>query len=91
MQRQERLKQNKLTYKSQVDDMEAEINEVRKRLTVQQKEIAGVQKNINQMEVKLEQRRADRHSLLKSCKVRLGLLIPFIHYSSSRMLYLNIL
>ncbi|GFO15543.1 structural maintenance of chromosomes protein [Plakobranchus ocellatus] len=69
MQRQEKLKQSKLTSKSQVDDMEAEINEVRKRLTVQQKEIAQVQKGINQMEVKLEQRRADRHSLLKSCKM----------------------
>ncbi|KAK3794036.1 hypothetical protein RRG08_028468 [Elysia crispata] len=69
MQRQEKLKQSKLTSKSQVDDMEAEINEVRKRLTVQQKEIAQVQKGINQMEVKLEQRRADRHSLLQSCKM----------------------
>ncbi|BFZ10782.1 hypothetical protein BsWGS_13821 [Bradybaena similaris] len=69
MQRQEKLKQNKLTYKSQVDDMEGEINEVRKRLTVQQKEIAAVQKSINQLEVKLEQKRADRHSLLKSCKM----------------------
>ena len=72
MQRQEKLKQSKLTSKSQVDDMEAEINEVRKRLTVQQKEIAQVQKGINQMEVKLEQRRADRHSLLQSCKVGFG-------------------
>uniref|UniRef100_A0A2C9K3R1 Structural maintenance of chromosomes protein n=1 Tax=Biomphalaria glabrata TaxID=6526 RepID=A0A2C9K3R1_BIOGL len=69
MQRQEKLKQNKLTYKSQVDDMEAEINEVRKRLAVQQKEIAAVQKSINALEVKLEQKRADRHSLLKSCKM----------------------
>ncbi|CAG5126155.1 unnamed protein product, partial [Candidula unifasciata] len=68
MQRQEKLKQNKLTFKSQVDDMEAEINDVRKRLTVQQKEIAAVQKAINALEVKLEQKRADRHSLLKSCK-----------------------
>uniref|UniRef100_A0A0B7A500 Structural maintenance of chromosomes protein n=1 Tax=Arion vulgaris TaxID=1028688 RepID=A0A0B7A500_9EUPU len=69
MQRQEKLKQNKLTFKSQVDDMEAEINEVRKRLTVQQKEIAAVQKSINALDVKLEQKRADRHSLLKSCKM----------------------
>lgn len=69
MQRQEKLKQNKLTCKSQVDDMESEINEVRKRLTVQQKEIAAVQKAINALEVKLEQKRADKHTLLKSCKV----------------------
>lgn len=69
MQRQEKLKQNKLTYKSQVEDSEGEINEVRKRLTVQQKEIAAVQKGLNQLEVKLEQKRADRHSLLRSCKM----------------------
>ena len=69
MQRQEKLKQNKLTFKSQVDDAEGEINEVRKRLTVQQKEIAAVQKGMNQLETKLEQKRADRHSLLKSCKM----------------------
>ena len=70
MQRQDKLKQNKLTHKSQVDDSEGEITEVRKRLAVQQKEVAAVQKGINQLEVKLEQRRGDRHSMLKSCKVR---------------------
>ncbi|XP_035827369.1 structural maintenance of chromosomes protein 1A [Aplysia californica] len=69
MQRQEKLKQNKLTCKSQVDDAEGAITEVRKRLSAQQKEIAAVQKGINALEVKLEQKRADRHSLLKSCKM----------------------
>ena len=69
MQSQERLKQQRLTLKSQVDDMEQEISEVRKRLSVQQKEMAAMQKSITSMETKLEQKRADRHSLLKACKV----------------------
>ena len=69
MQSQERLKQQRLTLKSQVDDMEQEISEVRKRLSVQQKEMAALQKSITSLETKLEQKRADRHSLLKACKV----------------------
>ena len=72
MQSQERQKQQRLTLKSQVDDMEQEIGEVRKRLSVQQKEMAALQKSITSLETKLEQKRADRHSLLKSCKVRKG-------------------
>lgn len=69
MQTQERLKQQRVTFKSQVDDEESDISEVRKRLTAQQKEISGAQKQINSVETKLEQKRADRHSLLKTCKV----------------------
>jgi len=80
MQQQKELKQNKLTYKSQVEDAEGEITEVRKRLTVQQKEVAAVQKGINQLEVKLEQRRGDRHSMLKSCKMD-DIRIPMRHGS----------
>lgn len=69
MQGQEQLKQKKLTVKSQADDIEGEVSEVRKRLTSQQKECSSVQKTITALEIKLEQKRADRHSLLKSCKV----------------------
>ena len=69
MQSQERYKQQRITTKSQVDDMEDVLNEIRKRLTAQQKEIATWQKSINTLETKLEQKKADRHSLLKACKV----------------------
>jgi len=69
MQGQEQMKMRRLTLKSQADDLEAEINDIRKRLTTQQKESNGVQKALSALEVKLEQKRADRHSLLKSCKV----------------------
>ncbi|XP_021341818.1 structural maintenance of chromosomes protein 1A-like [Mizuhopecten yessoensis] len=69
MQTQERLKQQRVTFKSQVEDEESDINEVRKRLSAQQKEISAAQKQINSVETKLEQKRADRHSLLKACKM----------------------
>ncbi|PVD24300.1 hypothetical protein C0Q70_14771 [Pomacea canaliculata] len=75
MQTQERLKQQRLTLKSQIDDMEVEIGEIRKRLSAQQKEIAAMQKGITSCETKLEQKRADRHSLLKSCKME-GIKLP---------------
>lgn len=78
MQTQERLKQQRLTLKSQIDDMEVEIGEIRKRLSAQQKEIAAMQKGITSCETKLEQKRADRHSLLKSCKVWLRVVFILI-------------
>lgn len=65
----ERLKQQRLTVKSEVDDIEGVVSDIKKRMTNQNKEINTVQKSITVMETKLEQKRADRHSLLKSCKV----------------------
>jgi len=77
MQSQERQKQQRLTLKSQVDDMESEISEIRKKLSTEQKEITAMQKAITSLETKLEQKRADRHSLLKSCKVRRMTMMQF--------------
>ena len=69
MQNQENCKQKRITAKSQADDVEAEVGEIKKRLSSQQKEINVAQKGINALSNKLEQKRADRHSLLKTCKV----------------------
>ncbi|KAL5014287.1 hypothetical protein ScPMuIL_008557 [Solemya velum] len=69
MKNQERLKQSRITSKSAVDDSEGQLNEITKRKTSQQKEISSVQKQISAFETKLEQKRADRHSLLKNCKM----------------------
>ena len=66
---QESKKQQRITLKSQIDDIEGEIAEVKKRLQAQGKEANSVQKQITALDTKLEQKRADRHSLLKSCKV----------------------
>ncbi|XP_063405474.1 structural maintenance of chromosomes protein 1A-like [Mytilus trossulus] len=69
MSNQERFKSQKLTLKSQVDDFESEVNEIKKRLSSQQKEVSAAQKQISSVETKLEQKRAERHSLLKACKI----------------------
>lgn len=63
------MKQQKLLQKSSADDVDAVITEIRKRLSAQTKDVAAVQKAITALEIKLEQKKADRHSLLKSCKV----------------------
>jgi len=42
---------------------------VKKRVNAQNKEIAAAQKQVAGLETRLEQKRADRHSLLKTCKV----------------------
>ncbi|CAH1783210.1 unnamed protein product [Owenia fusiformis] len=69
MQSQEKMKQQKIMIKSQADDKDTEIAEIRKRLSVQTKEVQAVTKQITALETKLEQKKADRHSLLKSCKM----------------------
>lgn len=78
MQEQEKLKQNRVISKSKADDIEGEVSEIKKRLTAQNKEITTLQKAINALDTKLEQKRADRHSLLKTCKVRQCLCLVFI-------------
>ncbi len=69
MQNQERLKTQRITVKSQGEDIEGEISDIKKRLAVQNKELNHIQKGITALETKLEQKRADKHSLLKTCKV----------------------
>ncbi|XP_070559327.1 structural maintenance of chromosomes protein 1A-like [Ptychodera flava] len=64
-----KLKFSKTTKKSEMDDKNGEIEEIRKKLNTCNKEITGVQKQITATETKLEQKRADRHSLLKACKM----------------------
>lgn len=75
MQKTDKCKQQRLTIKSQVDDFEGQVNEIKKRLNVQNKEIQAVQKQMSVLETKLEQKQADRHSLLKTCKMD-NILLP---------------
>ncbi|XP_067127800.1 structural maintenance of chromosomes protein 1A [Centruroides vittatus] len=75
MQNLERLKNSKISKKTDVDAMEDEITEVRKRLATVQKEISAAQKLVTGLETRLEQKRADRHSLLQACKLE-DIVIP---------------
>ncbi|XP_071504723.1 structural maintenance of chromosomes protein 1A-like [Diadema antillarum] len=64
-----KLKFSKTTKKSQIDDKNAEVEEIRKQLISCNKEITAVQKQMTATETKLEQKKADRHSHLKACKM----------------------
>lgn len=69
MESKEQLNSKKMSLKSGFEQVEMEIAEVKKRLNIQFKDITFVQKTISSTENRLEQRRADRHSILQQCKV----------------------
>ncbi|RMX38379.1 hypothetical protein pdam_00005515 [Pocillopora damicornis] len=64
----EKLRLEKSAKKSQIDEKDLEIKEVKKSFMHHMKDVTTHQKQITAMETQLEQKRADRHSLLKSCK-----------------------
>lgn len=69
MQNLDKQKNTKICRKTEIDKLEEEVNEVRKRLVSKQKDANHVQKQVTALETKIEQKRADRHSLLKTCKM----------------------
>ncbi|KAJ7391319.1 Structural maintenance of chromosomes protein 1B [Desmophyllum pertusum] len=72
----EKLRLEKSAKKSEIDDKDLEMKEVRKSLTHHMKDVTSLQKQMTAMETQLEQKRADRHSLLKSCKME-DIFLPF--------------
>lgn len=77
MQNLERLKNNKISKKTEVDNFEDETSEVRKRMASIQKDIVAAQKQVTSIESKIEQKKADRHSLLKTCKME-DIVLPML-------------
>lgn len=57
-------------FKGQSEETEIELKEIKKILSDHIKEITKVQKLVNTQEVSLEQKRVERHGLLKSCKLQ---------------------
>ncbi|XP_058966711.1 structural maintenance of chromosomes protein 1A isoform X1 [Pocillopora verrucosa] len=72
----EKLRLEKSAKKSQIDEKDLEIKEVKKSFMHHMKDVTTHQKQITAMETQLEQKRADRHSLLKSCKME-DIFLPF--------------
>nr|CAD7400645.1 unnamed protein product [Timema poppensis] len=64
------LKSERLAKKTEVDAMEDQIGKARREMGGIAKDIQAAQKQVTALESKIEQRRADRHSILKQCKVR---------------------
>jgi structural maintenance of chromosome 1 len=52
-----------------------ETREIRKMLVAQTRDLTTAQKQITAMETELDQKKADRHSLLKTCKVYTSLIM----------------
>ena len=48
---------------------DVELREIKKILATRSKEVSSLQKKVSGHETELEQKRADRHSILKMCKV----------------------
>uniref|UniRef100_A0A8C6LAD1 Structural maintenance of chromosomes protein n=1 Tax=Nothobranchius furzeri TaxID=105023 RepID=A0A8C6LAD1_NOTFU len=64
------LKNQHLTKKSEVNDKNHEMEEIRKKLGGANKELTQLQKEVTAIETKLEQKRSDRHNLLQACKMQ---------------------
>ncbi|KAK6467190.1 structural maintenance of chromosomes protein 1A [Huso huso] len=64
------LKNQHLTKKSEVNDKNHEMEEIRKKLGGANKEMTHLQKEVTAIETKLEQKRSDRHNLLQACKMQ---------------------
>nr|CAD7452147.1 unnamed protein product [Timema tahoe] len=63
------LKSERLAKKTEVDAMEDQIGKARREMGGIAKDIQAAQKQVTALESKIEQRRADRHSILKQCKM----------------------
>ncbi|XP_068104482.1 structural maintenance of chromosomes protein 1A isoform X2 [Hyperolius riggenbachi] len=64
------LKNQHLAKKSEVNDKNHNMEEIRKKLGGANKEMTHLQKEVTAIETKLEQKRSDRHNLLQSCKMQ---------------------
>ncbi|GAB6029905.1 Structural maintenance of chromosomes protein 1 [Chamberlinius hualienensis] len=69
MQTLDRLKNTKINKKVEVDNLDSEMNDIRKQMGTVQKEVVAAHKQVSATENKMEQKKADRHSLLKTCKM----------------------
>uniref|UniRef100_A0A8C2WZS1 Structural maintenance of chromosomes protein n=1 Tax=Cyclopterus lumpus TaxID=8103 RepID=A0A8C2WZS1_CYCLU len=64
------LKNQHLTKKSEVNDKNHDMEEIRKKLGGANKSLTQLQKEVTAIETKLEQKRSDRHNLLQACKMQ---------------------
>uniref|UniRef100_A0A4W4FVE9 Structural maintenance of chromosomes protein n=1 Tax=Electrophorus electricus TaxID=8005 RepID=A0A4W4FVE9_ELEEL len=64
------LKNQHLAKKSEVNDKNHEMEEIRKKLGGANKDLTQLQKEVTAIETKLEQKRSDRHNLLQACKMQ---------------------
>lgn len=73
----DKLKADRLNKKSDVDAFDEHIGKARKEVSAIAKDIQASQKQASSLESKVEQRKADRHSILKQCKME-DIVIPML-------------
>ncbi|XP_037091511.1 structural maintenance of chromosomes protein 1A-like [Pollicipes pollicipes] len=71
----DKLKSEKLSKRQEGEEKEDEINKARREVGTIAKEMQAVQKQINTLDGKVEQKRSERHSILKQCKME-DIVIP---------------
>ncbi|KAB7495934.1 Structural maintenance of chromosomes protein 1A [Armadillidium nasatum] len=71
----DKKRSEKLAKKSELDEMDDEIGKAKREVAAIGKDIQSVQKQITSAEHKIEQKRAERHSILKQCKMD-DILVP---------------
>ncbi|XP_028405600.1 structural maintenance of chromosomes protein 1A-like [Dendronephthya gigantea] len=64
-----KLRLEQQAMKSQLDEKELQVKDVRKTLNNQAKDVGNKQKEITSIEAELEQKRSERHGTLKTCKL----------------------
>ena len=65
----EQLKSARNAKKMEVDQKEDEIGKARREVGAIAKDIQAAQKQLNGIETKIEQKKAERHAILMQCKV----------------------
>ncbi|XP_017767579.1 PREDICTED: structural maintenance of chromosomes protein 1A [Eufriesea mexicana] len=74
----EQLKSARNAKKMEVDQKEDEIGKARREVGAIAKDIQAAQKQLNGIETKIEQKKAERHAILMQCKME-DVAIPMLH------------
>ncbi|XP_043267117.1 structural maintenance of chromosomes protein 1A [Venturia canescens] len=74
----EKLKSTRSAKKMEVDQKDEEIGKCRREVGSIAKDIQAAQKQLNTIETKIEQRKAERHAILMQCKME-DIAIPMLH------------
>lgn len=77
-QQMEQLKSARSAKKMEVDQKEDEIGKARREVGAIAKDIQAAQKQLNGIETKIEQKKAERHAVLMQCKME-DIAIPMLH------------
>lgn len=88
-QQMEQLKSSRNAKKMEVDQKEDEIGKARREVGAIAKDIQAAQKQLNAIETKIEQKKAERHAILMQCKVAYNYFIVYCTVLCTLYIILN--